>query len=75
MDSRNIYIDCTAMMRKSGGQKTVSGAIFNSESKKDLHVEFMDGEGRPALFTRVRDETAEMPSETGARSRKGGRHT
>ena len=28
----------------------------------------------PALFTKVRDETAEMPSETGAWSREGGRH-
>ena len=31
--------------------------------------------GQPALFTRVLDETAETPSETGARSREGGRHT
>ena len=29
----------------------------------------------PALFTRVRDETAETASETGARSCEGGRHT
>jgi hypothetical protein len=29
----------------------------------------------PALFTKVRDETPEMPSETGAWSREGGRHT
>ena len=29
----------------------------------------------PRLFTRVRHETAEMPRETGARSREGGRHT
>jgi hypothetical protein len=28
----------------------------------------------PALFTKVRDETAEMPSKTGAWSREGGRH-
>jgi len=45
---------------------------FNSEQYEYRHVEFMDGEGRPALFTRVRDETVEMPSETGARSREGG---
>ena len=31
--------------------------------------------GKPAIFTRVRDETAETPGETGARSREGGRHT
>ena len=30
---------------------------------------------QPALFTRVRDETAEMPRETGVRSREGGKHT
>ena len=30
---------------------------------------------QPALFTRVRDETAETPRETGARSGEGGRHT
>ena len=28
-----------------------------------------------ALFTRVRDETAEMPRETGVRSRESPRHT
>jgi len=30
---------------------------------------------KPALFTRVRDETAETPRETGVRSREGGRQT
>lgn len=30
---------------------------------------------RPALFTRVRDETAETPRETGVRSREEGKHT
>jgi hypothetical protein len=29
----------------------------------------------PALFMRVRNETAETPRETGARSREGGKHT
>jgi mRNA-degrading endonuclease toxin of MazEF toxin-antitoxin module len=33
------------------------------------------GEVKPALFTRVRDETAETPCETGARSREEGKHT
>ena len=49
--------------------------FLTRNQSKDIHVDFMDGEGRPALFTRVRDETAETPSETGARSREGGRHT
>jgi hypothetical protein len=31
--------------------------------------------GRPALFTRVLDESAETTCETGARSREGRRHT
>jgi len=30
---------------------------------------------KPALFTRVRDETAETPRDTGVRSREGGRQT
>ena len=30
---------------------------------------------KPALFTRVRDETTEMPRETGAWRREEGRHT
>ena len=30
---------------------------------------------QPALFTSVRDETAETPRETGVRSREGGKHT
>ena len=30
---------------------------------------------KSALFTRVRDETAETPRETGVRSREGRRHT
>ena len=31
--------------------------------------------GQPALFMTVRREIAQSPSETGARSREGGRHT
>ena len=48
--------------------------LRNSCSITKGDVQARDGAHKPALFTRVLDETAETASETGARSREGGRH-
>ncbi len=55
-----VHIDSNVLAKASLRTKTVSWWRQLNKS---------------ALFTRVRDETAETPSVTGARSREGGRHT
>ena len=54
--------------------KFVSGPSFE-DVKRYIYSSVLHRTDKPALFTRIRDETAETPCETGARRREGRRHT
>jgi len=73
-------------MRTGCSKMPSSKAAANEEARRTLRSIELLSEARTPLadsfsillariFTRVCDETAETPSETGARSREGGRHT
>ena len=61
------------------GQDLIIAGISRPVSCPDdivpCSVQRINGSTMPALFMTVRCEIAQSPSETGARSREGGRHT
>ena len=65
---------------QAGAEFEMVGIAEDLLSAASFHVEdklrtFSEPGTQPALFTRVRDETAKTPRETGARSCEGRRHT
>jgi hypothetical protein len=63
----NSFLDLPEQVSKCASLRGLSWHPFHGGPSGSL-LEFL----QPALFTRVRDETAEVPCETGAWSREGG---
>ncbi len=71
---------CHHKQSQAGPEFQIVGIAEDLFSAVAVHIQdklrtFAESGTQPALFMRVRDETAKTPRETGARSYEGRRHT